>query len=135
MLRDERALAIISTCLASVTVLLAAAGLYGLLSYMVTLRQAEIGIRVAIGAERRDILLMVLREAATLVLIGIGLGAPMAFVGLRLMSGILFGLSPGDPVSFAVSVAGLAIVTLIAAYLPARRACRMNPLTALRLNS
>jgi putative ABC transport system permease protein len=135
VLRDERTLAIISTFLAAVTILLAAAGLYGLLSYMVTLRQAEIGIRVAIGAQRRDILLMVLREAAALVIIGIGVGAPMAFIGLRLMSGVLFGVSPGDPVSFAVSVAGLASVTLIAAYLPARRACRMDPLTALRLNS
>jgi predicted permease len=133
VLRNERAVSIVSAFLAGLTILLSAAGLYGLLSYTVTLRSSEIGIRLAIGAQRRDILLMILREAATLVALGLAVGIPLAVAGLRLAADIVFGLPPHDPMTVGVSVAVLAFISFCAAYWPARRACRMDPLTALRV--
>jgi ABC-type lipoprotein release transport system permease subunit len=133
VLRNERAVSIVSAFLAGLTILLSAAGLYGLLSYTVTLRSSEIGIRLAIGAQRRDILLMILREAATLVALGLAVGIPLAVAGLRLAADIVFGLPPHDPMTVGVSVAVLACISFCAAYWPARRACRMDPLTALRV--
>lgn len=131
-LRNERAVSMISVFLAGLTTLLASVGLYGLLSYAATLRRREIAIRLAVGAQRRDILLMILREAASLTAVGLALGAFIAFVGIRLAADILFGVTPHDPFAFSAAVAVLAIISFGAAYLPARRTCRTDPLTALR---
>jgi ABC-type antimicrobial peptide transport system permease subunit len=115
-----------------VTLMLATSGLYGLLSYAVTRRGSEISVRMALGAERRVIVFMVLRQAATLVVIGMVIGISATIMGIRLTSDMLFGLSPYDPVTFTVAATILAIITSIAAFIPSRRASRLDPTHALR---
>jgi ABC-type antimicrobial peptide transport system permease subunit len=111
---------------------LAAVGLYGVMAYMVARRTREIGIRIALGAERGRVLGLVLREVAVLLAVGIALGLPGA-VGIgRLASAQLFGLSPMDPVSLGMAAGVLTLVGLGAGYLPARRAAATEPLAALR---
>jgi putative ABC transport system permease protein len=132
VLRDERVISSVSVFLAVVTVLLASVGLYGLLSYAVAVRRSEIGIRMAIGAQRSDIAMMVLKEATLLVAIGVAVGVPMALIAIRLGANLIFGLKPYDPLTFGTAVAALAVVTFVAAYFPARRASRMDPLSTLR---
>jgi ABC-type antimicrobial peptide transport system permease subunit len=111
---------------------LVAIGLYGTLSYRVNRRTIEIGVRMAVGAERRSILWMVLRESLWLTAIGIGLGLPLAFFGARLLQSMLFGLSPYDPLTFIAALAGVILVALAAAFIPARRAASLDPMHALR---
>ena len=130
---DERVLSGLSAFFAAVTTLLAAVGLYGLLSYSVTRRSAEIGIRAAIGAQRSDIVRMILREAAWLLLWSLAIGVPVAIIGFRLAADILFGLAPHDPLMITLSAVILTILILTAAYVPARRASRIDPLQALRI--
>lgn len=111
---------------------LAAVGTYGLLSYEASRRTREIGIRIALGAERSDVLRLVVGQGVKLVLIGVALGAGLALATTRVLSGLLFGISPFDPLTF-VSIALLLIaVTAIASYLPAQRATRVEPMIALR---
>jgi ABC-type antimicrobial peptide transport system permease subunit len=111
---------------------LATLGLYGVMSYIVSRRTREIGIRIALGAERGTVIGMVLREVALLTLVGIGLGVPTA-VGLsRLVRSQLFGISPADPVTIGVAAGTLILVALLAGYIPARRASRVQPILALR---
>jgi ABC-type antimicrobial peptide transport system permease subunit len=112
--------------------LLAAVGLYGVMSYAVSLRTREIGIRVALGAERRTVLLMVLREVAVLALIGIAIGLPSGYGLGRLLESQLFGMTARDPLTFAVATATLLVSALLAGYVPAARATRVDPLVALR---
>ena len=111
---------------------LAAVGLYGLLAYMVTQRTAEIGIRMALGAQRKQVVWMVLASALRLVTIGIVLGLPAAWWMSRLVSTMLFGLKPTDPLTIAASVAVLTAAGLLAGFLPAHRASRVEPMTALK---
>ena len=128
----ERVTAVLSGFFAALALLLASVGLYGLMSYAVARRTREIGIRVALGAKRENILCMVLRETLALALFGLALGVPCALAASRLLAGMLFGVSPSDvPTMAAVSLL-LLIVALVAGYLPARRASVMDPMVALR---
>jgi putative ABC transport system permease protein len=111
---------------------LASVGIYGLIAYSMARRQREIGLRMALGAGRRDVLRLMLRQALTLVAIGLGLGFLGALLVSRAASSILDGLSVADPVSFLGAAGALGAVALLASYLPARRASRVDPLVALR---
>jgi predicted permease len=111
---------------------LACVGLYGTMSYAVARRTNEIGIRMALGAQRTALLWHVLHESLRLVVIGAVCGIPIALGAQRLIAGLLFGLKPADPVTFLSATVVLALVALFAAYLPARRASRVDPMVALR---
>ena len=112
--------------------LLAAVGLYGVISYAVSRRTREIGVRMALGARARDVLRLVLREAMTLVVIGTAIGWGLAAASSRLIASFLFGVGPMDAATFAATPILLAMVALIASYLPARRAMKVDPMVALR---
>jgi predicted permease len=112
--------------------LLAAIGLYGVMSYNVVRRTSEIGIRIALGAQRSTVQWMVLGESLLLLLFGVGLGLPLTLAATRYIKQQLFGLSPLDPVTFAVALVVVSLMTLFAAWLPARRATRIDPMVALR---
>jgi predicted permease len=128
----ERMLALLSTLFGALATTLAAVGLYGLMSYTVARRTREIGIRIALGAARPDVLGLVLRDVALLTAIGIAVGLPGAYAIGRAAESRLFGLSPLDPWSLALAASLLASVSLAAGYLPARRAAATQPLLALR---
>lgn len=132
-LREQRLFAMLGTMLGLLALLLACVGIYGLMAYAVARRTQEIGIRMALGAERRRVLLMVVRDAARLAVIGIAIGLGAAFLGSRALQSRLFGLTATDPASLAGAAALLLAMALLAAYLPARRASRVDPLVALRV--
>ena len=111
---------------------LVAIGLYGTLAYRVSRRTAEIGVRMALGAQRKQVLWMILRESLIMAAVGIGLGLPLAFAGARLLKSMLFGLSPSDPLTFFFALCGMAAVALVSALLPASRASSVDPMVALR---
>ncbi|MCI0390592.1 MAG: ABC transporter permease [Acidobacteria bacterium] len=131
-LQRERLLATLSSGFGVLALLLSCLGLYGILSYTVARRANEIGIRMALGADRRDVLWLVLRDALRLVLIGAALGIPAALAAARLVASQLFGISAADPGAIVVATLVLLIVAAVAGYLPARRATRVDPLVALR---
>ena len=118
--------------LAALALALAACGLYSLIAYTVAQRTHEIGVRLALGAQRRDILWLALRQGAWLVAVGVALGLAGAGAATRALRGMLFGVSPTDPVTFVAIPLLLASVALLACWFPARRASRINPLRALR---
>jgi predicted permease len=128
----ERMIAILAAYFGVAAIFLASLGLYGLMSYDVTRRTPEIGIRMALGAQRSDVVGLIMRAAMQPVLIGVCVGIPATLAASALVSGMLFGLPANDPAVIAVSVAILFGVAFIAAYLPARRALRVDPMTALR---
>ncbi len=132
LLAPERVTATLSGFFAALALLLASAGLYGLMSYAVTRRTREMGVRVAVGAQRKDVLWIVLREALLLALVGIAFGIPCALAAGRLLAGMLFGISPNDRPTIAAVSLLLLVVAFIAGYLPARRASRIDPVVALR---
>jgi predicted permease len=130
--RQEKLIAQLVSFFSLLALLLAAVGLYGIMAHAVVRRTNEIGIRMALGAERRDIVWMVLRDSLVLVGLGVLIGVPTALGAARLISAQLFGLTGNDPVSLIAAIAVLSIVAAFAAYLPARRASRVDPLVALR---
>jgi predicted permease len=131
-LLQERVTAMLSSFFGALTLLLAAVGLYGLMAYAVTQRTREMGVRVALGASRGNVLKMILRETLTLVFAGVLIGLPCALAASRLIAHMLFGLSPNDPATLAFVAGALLAVGILAGYLPARRAMRVDPMVALR---
>jgi len=117
---------------ALIALLLAAIGIYGVLSYLVNERRHEIGIRLALGAERGMILQMLLRHGLGLAITGAALGLVCALLLSNLMAGALYGIRPTDPVTFGIVLAVFIVVALLACYLPARRAAKVDPIVALR---
>ena len=128
----ERMIAKLSAVFGLLALTLAGVGLYGLVAYMTTQRRGEIGIRMALGAGRRDVRRLVLRDTVMLVAVGAGLGIPAALAGARLLSKLLYQVGPSDPAAVSLSIGALACVAIVAGYLPARRATQVDPANALR---
>ncbi|MGE5815735.1 MAG: ADOP family duplicated permease [Acidobacteriota bacterium] len=131
-LREERLFATLALLLGLLALLLACVGIYGLMAYAVARRTREIGVRMALGAERRRVLLTVVWDAARLTMVGLVIGLGAAIAGSRYLESRLFGLTPTDPGSQLATVALLLLTSALAAYLPARRASRVDPMVALR---
>jgi len=119
-------------CFGPLALILASIGLFGTMAHSVTSRTRELGIRMSLGADRRSVRRMVLREALVVVAAGLAVGVPLSLAGTRLVSNLLFGVVNTDPLTMAAAVCVLLIVILVAAYLPARRASLIDPMTALR---
>jgi ABC-type antimicrobial peptide transport system permease subunit len=128
----ERTFALLASAFGVLAVLLSAVGVYGVIANAVSRRTKELGIRLAIGAEPRGIFRLVLREAAVLAALGVAIGVPCVFVLGRTIRSLLFGVQPADPRTALTAVALLLAAATLAAWLPARRASRIEPLTALR---
>ncbi len=129
---QDRLLATLSTFFGGLALLLAMIGLFGSLSYLVTQRQPEFGIRMALGAMPVSILRLVLREVATVLLIGMAAGLCLALATVRVLESLLFGMSTRDSLTLIAATLLLAVAALAAGYLPARRAMRIDPMDALR---
>jgi putative ABC transport system permease protein len=117
---------------ASLALALAIVGIYGVMSYLVTQRTHEIGVRMALGAHRRDVVGLFLRQGAMLALMGIVIGLAGSLAVLRTISSLLFGVTASDPATFSFVSLLLASVTLLACFIPARRATKIDPMSALR---
>ncbi len=128
----ERLMATLSGGFGFLAGLLATLGLYGVISYMVARRRKEIGVRIALGADRGRVIRLVLREAILLLVVGLGIGAVLAFWAGRTATTLLFGLKPHDPISMIAAMALLSMVALASSFLPARRAAAVEPMVALR---
>jgi len=131
-LSQERMLAKLAGFFAVLALVLACVGLYGVLSYSIARRTREIGVRMALGAGRGDVLGMVLRESLMLAISGVMVGVAAALAVTRYTSSMLWGLTPHDPTTIVGAATLLLAVTLLAAYVPARRAARVDPMAALR---
>jgi predicted permease len=128
----ERTIAALTTAFGALALLLACVGLYGTMSYAIARRTREIGIRMALGARRSDILFAVIRETIVVVIAGLAVGVPITLASTRILKDQLFELSPSDPLTTVIAVAAISAVTLLAGYLPARRASTVTPIEALR---
>jgi ABC-type antimicrobial peptide transport system permease subunit len=119
-------------CFGALALTLAAVGLYGVMAYAVAQRTREVGVRMALGARRFDVIGMIVREALAPVLLGVAIGIAGALAATRVISSLLFGVAPRDPLSFVLAVSAMVAVALLAAAIPARRASRVEPAIALR---
>ncbi len=131
-LAEQRFNTLLLGIFAGVALLLASVGLYGVLAFSVAQRTREIGIRMALGAQTRDVLRLVLRQGLTLSLLGIAAGVGVSLAGTRVLAGLLYGVAPTDPATFASVALVLVAVAFVACLVPARRAMRVNPIVALR---
>ena len=131
-LAQERLFATFSTGFGLLALVLAGVGIYGTMAYSVAKRTGEIGIRMALGAQSGQVLWMILREASWMVCGGVVAGAGVALAAIRSLSAMLYGLKPDDPATMASAAGLLLAIALLAAWLPARRASRVDPMTALR---
>jgi ABC-type antimicrobial peptide transport system permease subunit len=128
----RRFLMLLLIVFAGLTLTLAAVGIYGVMSYAVTQRTQEIGIRIALGARPADVLKLVVKGGIALALSGVGIGVVIAFGLTRLMEAVLFGVTPTDALTFAIGSLALVAVAGLACYIPARRATKVDPLMAMR---
>ena len=129
---SERLMAALSFGFGVLAIVIATIGLYGVMSYMVARRRSEIGIRLALGAERSRVVSMIVREALVLLGVGVAIGLALSVASGRAVASLLYGLTPSDPATMTTAVGGLALVSLLASWLPARRASRVPPTVALR---
>ena len=129
---QDRVTAQLALVFGGVALALAAIGLYGVLSYAVARRTGEIAIRIALGAQPAGVIAMILRETVSLVIGGLVVGAGLAYAASRLIDSRLYGVAPQDPLTLVLATSLLLLVALGAAYLPARKAARLDPMTALR---
>jgi predicted permease len=131
-LGDQRSMATLLSFFAALALALATIGLYGTMSYAVGRRTRELGIRFALGAQRGEVQRMVLRETMSLVAIGVAIGVPVALAAARLLSSMLFGVKTTDAATVSTAILVMCATALVAGYLPARRAARVDPMVALR---
>jgi len=131
-MNQEIIFAKLCTAFAILALLIACVGLYGTMSYTVARRTGEIGIRMALGAQRGTVVWMVLRQALALAVVGLAIGVPMALGISRFVKSFLFGVKPNNPAALLVAVAILLSAVLVAGYVPARKASRIDPMTAVR---
>ena len=129
---DRRFILLLVGVFGAAAMILATLGVYSVIAYVVTQRRQEIGVRVALGAQASDVMRMVLRQGFTLAFFGIAIGTVAALVVARLLSAFLFGVAPNDPVAFGIVIVVLAVVALLASFVPALRATRVDPMTAVR---
>src|SRR5206468_4881265 len=129
----EKLMATLSAFFGLLAGVLAAIGLYGMMAYMVARRRSEIGIRMALGADWRNVVSMIVREAAALVGVGVVAGAALSIVAARAAATLLFGLGPSDPLTLLLAIVSLTAVAAIASAVPAARAARLDPTVALRV--
>jgi ABC-type antimicrobial peptide transport system permease subunit len=129
---QERMMTWLTTIFGAVALALACLGLYGTISHAVTRRTAELGIRMALGADQAAVRWMILREALLVVARGLALGVPLAFLGAWALRGVLQGVDAFDLTSYGLAILALVAIATLAAYAPARRASRLNPVSALR---
>jgi ABC-type antimicrobial peptide transport system permease subunit len=131
-LNQERLVVLLSSLFGILALGLAAFGLYGVMSYAVSRRTAELGLRLALGSPRSLVLWMILKESLLLILLGLAVGLPVVLAASRLISGMLFDVKPHDAATLSAAVLILALVAVLSAWAPARRASRVNPMVALR---